>query len=157
MKCSTHFATPDRLPMELRKITNRPFSLLIAAVISFSSGCSTKIAPAIPQSPTVDHQLALVAQYPSPVLSVTSPGAENVTYGFEDGRVIKIGITYHLIIAEFIENSLDPAARFTRSNIAHWMSVDRIHWTRVGTLFASTGDRSGMEIHSLCGGFPVLD
>lgn len=80
-----------------------------------------------------------------------------MTYGFEDGEVVKIGATFHLIITEFIENPLDPPARFTRSNIAHWTSTDRVHWTRMGTLVASTGDRSGTETHGLCGGFPVFN
>jgi len=92
------------------------------------------------------------------VITVNSPGAEGVTYGFEGGQVIKIGGTYHLITAEFIQNPLDPTAFYTRTNIAHWTSTNRVDWQRVGTLLASTGDRSGADPRAVYAGpMPVYN
>jgi predicted GH43/DUF377 family glycosyl hydrolase len=47
--------------------------------------------------------LSLVRQYENPVITVHSPGAEDIKYGFEDGRVVKIGNKYHLITTEMFD------------------------------------------------------
>lgn len=97
--------------------------------------------------------LQLTEQYPRPVITVSSAGAEGNKYGFEGGRVVKIGKLYHLITTEMCG---DP--RFVKTRIAHWTSEDRIHWKRIGTLFESTAEMSGKDVHaSLWGPMPVYN
>jgi len=124
---------------------------IVAILSSGVSGCSENADLRAVQSQG-NPQLTLIEQYPNPVITVNSPGAEGVTYGFEGGQVVKIGDTYHLITAEFIQNPLDPPARFTRTNIAHWTSTNRVDWQRIGTLLASTGDRSGTDPRAVYAG-----
>jgi hypothetical protein len=132
---------------------------VIAIMVCFVLiACSTRTDSPVPRQSLDIPQLTLVAQYPEPVITVNSPDAEGVTYGFEDGEVIKINGIYNLITTEFIENPLDTGARFTRSNIAHWTSTDRIHWRRNGTLLASTGVRTGEDPRAIYAGpLPVYD
>jgi hypothetical protein len=135
---------------------------LFAAVITVCTivltGCSKSNQVATPASTSKTPELVLVESYPGPVLTINSPGAEGVTYGFEGGQVIKLENTYHLITVEFIQNPIDPTAYYTRTNIAHWISTNRINWERVGTLLASTGNRSGTDPRSVYGGpMPVYN
>jgi hypothetical protein len=72
-----------------------------AALLALTFFCAGIIAPeAAPPAKTYEPAFALVAQYPSPVIARTSPGAETIEYGFEGGRVIKIEATYHLVTTE---------------------------------------------------------
>jgi hypothetical protein len=100
-----------------------------------------------------DTRLVLVEQHPSPVLTVRSPGAEDLKYGFEGGRVVKVGRTYHLFVSEM---SGDPV--WVRMRLAHWRSDDRLHWTRVATLFESSGEFAGQDPRAaLWSPLPVYD
>jgi len=40
------------------------------------------------------------------VLNPRSPGCEDIKYGFEGGRVVKVGGTYHLITSEMVGDQL---------------------------------------------------
>ena len=53
---------------------------------------------AVPSSHTYKPSFVLTEQYPSPVISRISPGAEGIGFGFEGGRVIKLRGTYHLFL-----------------------------------------------------------
>ncbi len=94
--------------------------------------------------------LRLVKAYPDPVITVESPGAEGIKYGFEGGRAFKIGDTYHLITTE---SSGEP--RFVKTRLGYWTSRDRIHWKRVSTLFESNANQSGRDLHASLWG-PML-
>jgi len=97
--------------------------------------------------------LMLVSQFSEPVLTVHSPGAEDVKFGFEDGRVVKIGDEYHLITTEMIHDPISVATR-----IGYWISPDRIHWKRISTLYTSSGDQTGRDRRAaLWGPLPVFD
>ncbi len=107
-----------------------------------STGATTRTAAPI---------LVLLDQHKDPVITVHSPGAEDNKYGFEDGRVVKIGNSYHLITTEMFT---EPFSVKTR--IGYWTSPDRVHWTRVSTLFVSSGDQTGKDPRaSLWGPLPV--
>ena len=84
--------------------------------------------------------LILVEQNPSPVLTVTSPGAEGNKYGFEGGNVVKLHGIYHLVTTEM---SSDP--KWAKTKLAHWRSEDRVHWKRVSTLYESSGEFAGKD------------
>ena len=96
-----------------------------------AAGSATRKSPPI---------LVLLDQHKDPVITVHSPGAEDNKYGFEDGRVVKIGNTYHLVTTEMFT---EPFSVKTR--IGYWISPDRVHWTRVSTLFVSSGDQTGKD------------
>ena len=82
----------------------------------------------------------LVEQYPSPVLTVKSPGAEGNKHGFEGGNVVKLHGTYHLVTTEMTG---DPV--WVKTKLAHWSSNDRLHWKRVSTLYESSGEFAGKD------------
>lgn len=84
--------------------------------------------------------LTLLDPHTGPVITKSTPGAENNKYGFEGGTAVKIGDTYHLATTEM---PADPFAAKTR--MAHWVSRDRIHWTRVSTLYESSGECDGKD------------
>jgi len=89
---------------------------------------------------TYEPTFTLVDQYPSPVIARTSPGAEGTEYGFEGGSVIKLEGSYHLFTTEML-----PGPLGVKTRLAHWSSPDRIHWKRVATLYASSGDFTGKD------------
>src|SRR6478672_5015413 len=86
------------------------------------------------------RRLVLIEQHGSPVITVRTPGAEGNKYGFEGGRVVRVGRTYHLFTSEMIG---DPI--WVKMRLAHWRSDDRIRWTRVATLFESSGEFAGKD------------
>ena len=77
------------------------------------------------------------------VINRTTPGAEDNKFGFEGGRVIKIGDTYHLITAEIYD---EP--RWIAMRLGHWTSPDGVDWRRVGTIRQSDGDFTGTSQRS---------
>lgn len=98
-------------------------------------------------------KLVLVEQHPESVLTVRTPGAGGNKYGFEGGRVVRIGRTYHFFTSEMIA---DPI--WVKMRLAHWRSDDRLRWTRVGTLFESSGEFAGKDPRaSLWSPLPVYD
>ena len=99
------------------------------------------------------HEMVFVAQYPGPVLTTRTPGAAPNKYGFEGGRVVKIGRTYHLFTSEMFD---DPI--WVKMRLAYWRSDDRVHWTRVSTLYESSGEFRGSDPRaSLWSPLPVYD
>jgi hypothetical protein len=114
---------------------------------------ATALALALGVAPPTIPRLVLVEQHPAPVLTIRSPGAEGNRYGFEGGRVVKIGRTYHLFTSEMFG---DPM--WVKMRLAHWKSDDRLHWTRVATLFESSGEFEGRDPRaSLWSPLPVFD
>ncbi len=78
--------------------------------------------------------------YPSPVITTRSSGAEDIKYGFEGGTTIKLDGTYHLFVSEMVA---DPF--WVRMRLAHWTSIDRLHWKRGETIRESSGDFTGVD------------
>ena len=46
--------------------------------------------------------MTLVLQHPEPVITTRTSGAEGNRFGFEGGRAVKVGATYHLFTSEMI-------------------------------------------------------
>src|SRR5262249_11150978 len=65
-------------------------------------------------------RLGLPRQHPTPVLTTRSPGAEDIRYGFEGGRLVKVKDTYHLFTSEMAG---DPV--WVKMRLGHWTSRDR--------------------------------
>jgi hypothetical protein len=97
------------------------------------------VAIASVQAP-VSQTLTLVESHSSPVLTTRSPGAEGNRCGFEGGRVVKVGKTYHLFTSEMAG---DPV--WVRMKLAHWRSDDRLHWTRVSTVLIGARHRGHLD------------
>lgn len=98
-------------------------------------------------------ELEVVRQCVRPVLTVHTPGAAGNKYGFEGGRVVKLGSTYHLFTSEMVG---DP--HWVKMRLAHWTSPDRAHWQRMATLFESSGDFTGKDPRAaLWSPMPVFD
>ena len=96
---------------------------------------------------------SIVEQYPTPLISRSTPGAQDNKYGFEGGRVILLNGIYHLFISEM---NADP--KWTKTRLAHWTSSDGLAFTRQSTLFESSGDFTGQDPRaSLFLPIPVFD
>jgi hypothetical protein len=114
----------------------RLVSILVFLFISIAIFAQENRRPAGPHEP----RLGLVEQYPSPVITVKSPGAEGNKYGFEGGNVVKLQGTYHLVTTEMTGEPFS-----VKTKLAHWTSSDRVHWKRVSTLYESSGEFAGND------------
>lgn len=75
-----------------------------------------------------------------PVVDEGMPGTEGIQGGFEGGRCVKIGDTYHMFPTERAgEKGVEAYHDRVKTRIGHWTSKDAIHWTRQSTLYASSG------------------
>jgi hypothetical protein len=98
-------------------------------------------------------RLRVTKQFDEPILTVNSPEAREIKYGFEGGRVVKLKGTYHLFTSEMAG---DP--HWVKMRLAHWISRDRLHWERVSTLFESSGDFTGKDPRAaLWSPIPIYD
>ncbi len=61
--------------------------IVLIAAVSVSVGCR-------------GPRLHLVKQHETPVLTTRHPDAAGNKYGFEGGRAVKVGSTYHLFTSE---------------------------------------------------------
>jgi hypothetical protein len=98
-------------------------------------------------------RLVLVRPHPKPVITTRTPGAEGIRYGFEGGRAVKVGDTYHLFTTEMVGDPMWVKTRF-----GHWTSRDRLAWTRVATVRESSGEFEGRDPRAaLWSPLPVWD
>ena len=67
-----------------------------------------------------------------------SPDTEEIKYGFEGGRVVKIGDTYHMITSEMVG---DPYC--VRMRTGYWTSENGTDWHRKATIRESDADFTG--------------
>jgi hypothetical protein len=97
--------------------------------------------------------LRLVQQNSEPVLTVRHPQSAGNKYGFEGGRVVRVAGVYHLFTSEMVA---DPI--WAKMRLAHWKSGDGIQWSRVSTLFESSGECEGRDARAaLWSPLPVWD
>jgi hypothetical protein len=115
--------------------------ILLAMVVSFVATRAT------------GQELQPTKRWPTPVLTIQSDGAQGNKYGFEGGRVLKVGSTYHMFTSEMVG---DP--HWVKMRLAHWTSADRLHWKREATLWESSGDFTGKDQRAaLWSPLPVYD
>lgn len=75
-----------------------------------------------------------------PVITIKSPGAEGIKYGFEGGRVVKVDGTYHLFASEIYQ---DPF--WVKMRLGYWISTDKVNWRRISTIRESSGEFNGTD------------
>jgi hypothetical protein len=102
---------------------------------------------------TGEPSLRLVANREKPVLTKRHPEAAGNKYGFEGGRVVKIGSRYHLFTSEMAGDPIWVKMRF-----GYWQSRDGLDWRRIATVFESSGEFQGKDPRaSLWSPLPVFD
>jgi len=75
-----------------------------------------------------------------PVVDEGMPGTEGIQGGFEGGRVVKVGDTYHMFPTERAgEIGVDYYYDRVKTKIGHWTSKDAIHWRRESTIYQASG------------------
>ena len=68
------------------------------------------------------------------------PGTEGIQGGFEGGRVVKVGDTYHMFPTERAgEKGVEMYYDRVKTKIGHWTSKDAIHWKRESTILQASG------------------
>jgi hypothetical protein len=63
-------------------------------------------------APPAEPRLELVSQRQTPVITTRNPDAAGNKYGFEGGRAVKIGSTYHLFTSEMFADPIWVKMRF---------------------------------------------
>lgn len=75
-----------------------------------------------------------------PVIDEGMSGTEVIQGGFEGGRVVKVGDTYHMFPTERAgEKGVDYYYDRVKTKIGHWTSKDAIHWKRESTIYQASG------------------
>lgn len=75
-----------------------------------------------------------------PVIDEGFPGTEGIQGGFEGGRVVKVGDTYHMFPTERAgEKGVEMYYDRVKTKIGHWTSKDAIHWKRESTILQASG------------------
>ena len=100
-----------------------------------------------------EPRLELISRDDHPVLTVDHPDAAGNRYGFEGGRVVKVGSNYHLFTSEMVG---DPI--WVKMKLGYWRSGDGVNWKRISTLFESSGEFKGNDPRAaLWSPLPVWD
>jgi hypothetical protein len=75
-----------------------------------------------------------------PVIDEGMSGTEGIQGGFEGGRVVKVGDTYHMFPTERAgEIGIDYYYDRVKTRIGHWTSNDAITWKRESTIYQASG------------------
>lgn len=81
-----------------------------------------------------------------PVIDEGMSGAEGIQGGFEGGRVVKVGNTYHMFPTERAgEIGVPYYYDRVKTKIGHWTSQDAIHWKRESTILQASGNYAVTE------------
>lgn len=112
------------------------YSLVLGALLGVSCRSGEKTPRLIGEQDTI-VRFEVVACADT-VIHRGSPGTEEIFYGLEGGRVVKLGSTYHMMTAEMVGEPYCVNMR-----LGHWCSADGISWQRLGTIRQSDGDFTG--------------
>lgn len=132
--------------------TRRAFVALPSLARAGAASVLEKATPghsALPAEP----RLELVSNSGSPLITTRHPDAAGNKYGFEGGRVLKLGSTYHLFTSELVD---DPI--FVKMKLGYWRSGDGLDWNRISTIRESSGEFTGKDPRAaLWAPMPVYD
>jgi len=111
------------------------------------------VPPLVVLAAPPEPALRLVLQHERPVITTRHPDAAANKYGFEGGRVVKIGAVYQLFTSEMVA---DPI--WVKMRLGYWRSADGLTWKRVTTVFESSGEFQGKDPRAaLWSPLPVFD
>ena len=128
-----------------------PQAIILCGIVG--AYLSILLVPTLASPQVENFRLRVTKHFDEPILTINSPDAKEIKYGFEGGRVLKLKGTYHLFTSEMVG---DP--HWVKMRLAHWISRDRLHWDRVSTLFESSGDFTGKDPRAaLWSPMPVYD
>ncbi|SDM10686.1 hypothetical protein SAMN05421823_110181 [Catalinimonas alkaloidigena] len=75
-----------------------------------------------------------------PVIDEGMPGTEGIQGGFEGGRCVKIGDTYHMFPTERAgQKGIEPYYDRVKTKIGYWTSKDAKTWTRQSAIYEASG------------------
>jgi len=111
-------------------------TIVSLSVVMMSCAGNTEKPKTISDNDTIVRLDVVLCQ--DTILNPQTPGCEDIKYGFEGGRVVKLGNVYHLITAEMAGDPFCVSMR-----IGHWESADGLKWNRIGTIRQSDGDFTG--------------
>jgi hypothetical protein len=115
--------------------------LLLASPVTFSQ---TKLAESIFDVLDVTSK---------PVITKGDNGTELNLFGFEGGRALKFNNDYHLFTTEMYGLPV-----WNKTRLSHWKSPDGKKWTRLSTVFESSGKFDGTDTHAcLWSPMPTFD
>ena len=138
-----------RFRLDMPGRSGKPFFALLFVVVAILSYLEVRSASVYAQG----RELEVTKAWPHPILTIRSEGAQGNKYGFEGGRVVKVGGTYHLFTSEMVG---EP--HWVKMRLAHWTSPDRLNWRRVSTVAESSGDFTGNDPRAaLWSPLPVYD
>jgi len=74
------------------------------------------------------------------VVDKNHPGSANNDHGYENGYVIKIADTYHMLMTELFDAKPHPeTVGSVPGRVGYWRSSDATHWERLCTIVEGTG------------------
>ncbi|MBC8080993.1 MAG: hypothetical protein H7X86_11650 [Gorillibacterium sp.] len=91
--------------------------------------------------------------HPEPVITQGTPGTEDNIYGFEGGLSFMHNEEFHIFTTE-----MSGVPVWGKTRLAHWKSLDGLHWDRISTVFESSGNFDGTDTHAcLWSPMPIYD
>jgi hypothetical protein len=126
------------------QVTNRSGNLSASASLNFN----LEVTPA-------DEQitLSILDQPNQPVLTLGDSGTEGNLHGFEGGTVVELNGLYYLFTSEMVGDPLG-----VKMQLALWTSPDGTSWTRISTLYQSSGTSDGTDPRAaLWSPMPIFD
>lgn len=82
----------------------------------------------------------------TPVITEDHPDAHDIQGGFEGGRLLKVDGVYHIFPTERAGiPGGEPSRDRINTRIGHWTSTNAVNWTRVGTLYTSSGTYTAID------------
>lgn len=119
--------------------TNRLSIYAVSLLVTTLAGLVFQGA-ASAQSTSHEALFEVVGGPDTPVVNEGMPGTAGILGGFEGGRCVKVGDTYHMFPTERAgEKGVEAYYDRVKTRIGHWTSKDAIHWTRQSTIYQSSG------------------
>ena len=87
----------------------------------------------------IDYVMSVVRCNPEPVIDKHHPGSADNDCGYENGHVIKINGTYHMLMTELFDYKPHPETLGSvPARVGYWTSPDGDNWERVCTIVQGT-------------------
>ena len=89
--------------------------------------------------PQIDYVMSVAKCGNKPVIDRDHPGSSDNDCGYENGHVIKIDGTYHMLMTELFDYKPHPETLGSvPARVGYWTSTDGDNWKRIGTIVQGT-------------------